>query len=86
MGYFQIKKDDEIVGVVQDPVWVKSDVRGRVVRCEARDADGILTEDGSGFRHIAGANHIPNCVDEILIGDITESEFYHLQKVLETEK
>lgn len=86
MGFFQIKKNDEIVGVIQNPVWVKTDVRGRVVRCEAREADGILTENCEGFYHIAGANHISNCVDEILIGDITESEFYRLQKVLEPEK
>lgn len=84
MGYFKFTKQDEIIDVAESPVWVKQDVRGRIVRCDVKDAMGVLSSDEETVYHIAGTKKFSSVeYEEIFVSDVTEQEYTELRTIMQ---
>lgn len=84
MGYFKLTKQDIIFDAVKDPVWVRQNGRGRIVRCEVKEATGVLASDENTIYHIAGTKQFVDFeCDEIYVTDITESEYTELSAIMD---
>lgn len=83
MNYYKFISDGNIIDALETPVWVNQDSKGRIVRCDVKDAIGVLSSDMSTVLHIAGAKAFEGeNFAEISIADITEDEYEELKVLL----
>ncbi|MGN1218390.1 MAG: hypothetical protein ACI4TD_10520, partial [Phocaeicola sp.] len=83
MNYYKFISDGNIIDAVEAPVWVKQDKRGNVVRCDIKEAMGVLSSDMSTVLHIAGAKEFSGeTFTEISVADITADEYEELKVLL----
>lgn len=54
MNYFKLISENKVVDVLNHPIWIGQDLKGRVVRCDISDAKGVLSSDGVTIMHILG--------------------------------
>lgn len=83
MNYYKFISNGKIIDAVEEPVWVKQDSKGRIVRCGVTEAVGVLSSDMSTVLHISGAKEFDgDTFDEISIADITADEYEELKVLL----
>lgn len=83
MNYYKFISDGNIIDALENPVWIKQDSKGRIVRCDVQDAIGVLSSDMSTVYHIAGAKDFKNeSFPEISVADITADEYEELKVLL----
>lgn len=47
MNYYKFISDGNIIDALENPVWVKQDKKGMIVRCDIKEAIGVLSSDMS---------------------------------------
>lgn len=83
MNYYKFISDGNIIDAVEAPVWIKQDKRGNIVRCDIKEAMGVLSSDMSTVLHIAGAKEFSGeTFTEISVADITADEYEELKVLL----
>lgn len=83
MSFYKVVLNDKIVDVLENVVWVKENLRGRIVICGANEAVGVVSSDAKTIWHIAGASHMANhTFEDVKVVDIEESEAKELQTLL----
>lgn len=83
MNYYKFISDGNIIDALENPVWVKQDTKGNIVRCEIKEAMGVLSSDMSTVLHIAGAKEFSGeTFTEISVADITDDEYEELSILL----
>lgn len=83
MNYYKFISDGNIIDAVEEPVWVNQDSKGRIVRCNVKEAIGVLSSDMSTVLHISGAKEFAGeDFAEISIADISADEYEELKVLL----
>lgn len=84
MKYYKFISNDKIIDVLEDPVWVKQSVNNLIVRCDVKEAMGVVSSDMSTILHISGAKEFSdgNSYDEVSVADITVDEYEELKVLL----
>lgn len=83
MNYYKFISNGNIIDALENPVWVKQDKKGNIVRCGIKEAMGVLSSDMSTVLHIAGAKEFSGeTFTEISIADITANEYEELKILL----
>lgn len=83
MKYYKFISNDKIIDVLEDPVWVKKSKNNLIVRCDVKEAMGVVSSDMSTILHIVGAQDFPEgTYDEVAVADITEDEYEELKILL----
>lgn len=83
MNYYKFISGGNIIDSLDNPVWVKEDKRGNIVRCDIKEAMGVLSSDMSTVLHISGAKEFSEDVyTEIAVADITADEYEEIKVLL----
>lgn len=83
MKYYKFISNGNIIDALENPVWIKQDKKGKIVRCDIKEAMGVLSSDMSTVLQIAGAKEfVGESFTEIAIADITENEYEELKILL----
>jgi hypothetical protein len=83
MSYYKFISDGNIIDAIEDPVWVKENSHNIIVRCDIREATGVVSSDMSSILHIAGTKDFSDdSYAEIAIADITKDEYEELKVLL----
>lgn len=82
MGLYKIIVGNKITDVVKDPVWVKDGRNGFPVRCDVKDACGILSKDEETILQLDGAAEMSGQYERVSVADITENEYEELKTIL----
>lgn len=85
MGLYKIIVNNEITDVVENPIWVKDGRSGFPVRCDVKDACGIVGRDEETIYQIEGAPLMSQAYEKVSIADIDEKEFKNLKTILAME-
>lgn len=83
MSFYKLIADGEVIAVTDVPVWVKEGRRHLVVRCDAREAWGILSPDETQIYQIDGAPQFSAPCPMVGVADITEEEYGRLRTILD---
>lgn len=81
--FYKLISNGDIIDVMQDPVWVKLNARGRIVRCEAKEAAGVVSADAETIYQIVGGKPLGGDYEAIGVADITETEYEELRILLD---
>lgn len=84
MKYYKFISNDKIIDVLEEPVWVKQSINNLIVRCDVKEAIGVVSSDMSTILHIVGAEEFSEgSYDEVAVADITKDEYEELKVLLE---
>lgn len=84
MKYYKFISNDKIVDVLEDPVWVKQSGNNLIIRCDVKEAMGVVSSDASTILHISGAKDFSDgdIHEEVSVADITADEYEELKVLL----
>lgn len=82
MGYYKILMGDQVLDITDNPVWITVGRNGIPIRCEAPDARGILSNDGSAIYQIEGAAELECQHESVSVADISEDEYHEIETIL----
>lgn len=84
MNFYKIIKNNQVIDVLEDPVWVCVNQKGITVRCDIADAAGVISSDSEIIWHIDGKPTLnrDGCED-VLVADITDEEAAELKVLLD---
>lgn len=85
MGLYKIIANNKVTDVVKDPVWVKDGRNGFPVRCDVKEACGIVGRDEEVIFQIDGAPLMSQEYEKVSIADIEEQEYQKLKTILEMD-
>lgn len=81
MKYYKVISNDNIVDALADPVWVKQGDNNIIIRCDVKEAMGVVSSDMSTILHISGAKDFTdgNEYSEVSVADITADDYEELK-------
>lgn len=82
MNYYKVVLDDKVIDVLESPVWIRRNPRGRIVICGIGDALGVVSSNAETIWHIAGTDPLGEALDNVKVIDIEEQEAKELQTLL----
>lgn len=82
MSFYKIIKNDQIIEIAENPVWVKKARNGVTIRCEVKEAHGIMSQTNGVIYQIDGAPVISPEYDVVGVADISEDEYRELTTLL----
>ena len=80
--YYKIIKDGAVIDAVTGSPWVCKGKHGRPVRCDPRQATGVLSSDSTLIYHIDGAAPLGDYPD-VIVADIGWQEYDELRALLD---
>lgn len=83
MKYFKVICDGNVTDVLEEPVWVRCGRKNRIIRCDVREAAGVVSSNGE-ILHILGMNEFTdgNQYKDVAVADIDENEYEELKTLL----
>lgn len=83
MKYFKVICDGNVIDVLDEPVWVRCSRKNRLIRCDVRDAMGVVASDGE-ILHILGMAEFADGLlyKDVAVADIDENEYEELKTLL----
>lgn len=85
MGLYKIIVNNKITDVVKDPVWVKDGRNGFPIRCDVKEASGIVSSNEEVIFQIDGAPKMSREYEVVSMADIDEQEYEKLKTILEMD-
>lgn len=84
MDYYKLVSGEEVLSVTDSPVWVRVSDRGKIIRCDLKNASGVLSADHSTIYHISGTKPLGSggVYKDVLVSDITKDEYDTLYGLL----
>ena len=83
MSFYKIIKNDQIIEIAENPTWVKKARNGVTIRCEVKEAHGIMSPVNGVIYQIDGAPIISPEYDAVGVADINENEYRELSTLLD---
>lgn len=78
MNFYKVIKDNEIISVLRNPVWVRRGRNGLTMRCDAQDACGVVADDDTTIWQIDGTPIVFAGSESVGVADITQQEYDEL--------
>lgn len=77
---YKIVKENTVIDIIESPIWLKA-YNNMLVMCDAKEATGILSSDGSISYHMNGMDDLDMYDEDTLIIQITDEEADEIKKI-----